>query len=167
MATMSDYRQNFIELKFRDRRSVADAIVLVHRFGLTKAAAFVTEVDPWCYPHDEAHATLNVEKYVQTTVDLAAHTCREITKFTDVSISEYLCSPLLIKKGDRPSLVLKPKSERSKSSPKAVVTAAATVARKPSSQPVDLPIIEGIHLQNFRLPPPSPPHLSSLNVHKT
>ena len=78
MATMSDYRQNFIELKFRDRLSVADAIVQVHRFGLTKAAAFVAEVDPWCYPHDEAQATLNVEKYVQTTVDLAAHTCREL-----------------------------------------------------------------------------------------
>jgi len=46
MAAMSDYRQNFIELKFRDRLSVADAIVLVHRFGLTKAAAFVTKVDP-------------------------------------------------------------------------------------------------------------------------
>ena len=61
-------------------------------------------------------------------------------------------SPLLVKKGDRPSLVLKPKSERSKSSPKAVVT--ATVARKPTSQPVDLPINEGMHLQNFRLPPP-------------
>ena len=154
MAIMSDYRQNLLELKFRDRLSVADAIVLVHRFGLTKAAAFVAEVDPWCYSHDEAHATLNVKRYVQTTVDLAAHACREITKFTDASISEYLCSPLLLKKGDRPSLVLKPKSEKSKSSPKAVVTAAATVARKPSSQTVDIPIIEGMHLQNFRLPSP-------------
>jgi hypothetical protein len=34
MTTMSDYRQNFIGLKFRDRLSVADAIVLVHRFEL-------------------------------------------------------------------------------------------------------------------------------------
>jgi len=62
MATMSNYRQHFIELKFRDRLSVTVAIVLVHRFGLTKAAAFVTEVDPWCFPHDEAHATLNVKR---------------------------------------------------------------------------------------------------------
>jgi hypothetical protein len=46
MTTMSGYRQNLIELKFRNRLSVADAIVLVHHFGLTKAAAFVTEVDP-------------------------------------------------------------------------------------------------------------------------
>ena len=60
MATMSDYRQNFIELKFRDRLSVADAIVLVHRFGLTKAAAFVAEVDPWCYPHDGSPASIGV-----------------------------------------------------------------------------------------------------------
>jgi hypothetical protein len=71
--------------------------------------------------------------------------------FTDSSISAFLLSP---QKGDRPSLVCKPKSERSNSSPKIVVTAAATVARKPSSQTADLPIIEGRHLHNFRLPSP-------------
>ena len=59
MAIMSDYRQKILELKFRDRLSVADAIVLVHRFGLTKAAAFVSEVDPWRYPHDDTPASLN------------------------------------------------------------------------------------------------------------
>ena len=117
MTTMSDYRRNLFELKFRDRLSVADAIVLVHRLGLTKAAAFVTEVDPWRYPHDEAHATLNVKKYVQTTVDLAAHACKEIPKFTDASISEYLCSPLLIKKGDRPPLLCKPRAQQNTPSP--------------------------------------------------
>jgi hypothetical protein len=163
MTTMSDYRQQFIDLKFCDRLSIADAIVLVQFLGLTKAAAFISEVDPWCYPHDDTPATLTVRKYVHSSVDLAAHAGKTIARFTDASITEYLCSPLLVKKGDRPSLVCKPKSERSKSSPKAVVTAAATVARKPSSQPADLPIIEGIHLQNFRLPSPSsPPHLSSL-----
>ena len=30
--------------------------------------------------------------------------------YTDTSISAFLLSPLLVKKGDRPSLVLKPKS---------------------------------------------------------
>ena len=154
MTTMSDYRQQFIELKFRDRLSIADAIVLVQFLGLTKAAAFISEVDPWCYPHDDSPATLTVKKYVHSSVDLAAHAGKTIARFTDASITEYLCSPLLVKKGDRPSLILKPKSERSKASPKAVVTAAATVARKPTSQPVDLPNIEGKHLQNFRLPPP-------------
>ena len=36
----------FIELKFHDRLSIADAIVLVQFLGLTKAAAFISEVDP-------------------------------------------------------------------------------------------------------------------------
>ena len=152
MTTMSDCRQQFIDFKFHDRLSIADAIVLVQFLGLTKAAAFISEVDPWSYPHDDTPATLTVRKYVHCSVDLAAHAGKTIARFTDASITEYLCSPLLVKKGDRPSLVLKPKSERSKSSPKAVVT--ATVARKPTSQPVDLPINEGMHLQNFRLPPP-------------
>ena len=38
MSTMSDYRQKFLELKCDDRLSVADAVVLEHRLGLTKAA---------------------------------------------------------------------------------------------------------------------------------
>ena len=118
MTTMSDYRQQFIDFKFHDRLSIADAIVLVQFLGLTKAAAFISEVDPWSYPHDDTPATLTVRKYVHCSVDLAAHAGKTIARFTDASITEYLCSPLLVKKGDRPSLVLKPKSERSKSSPK-------------------------------------------------
>ena len=151
---MSDYRQQNLELNIRDRLSVADAIALVHHLGVTKAAAFVAAVDPWRFPHDDAPATFNVTCQVQRVVAKATFLGKNLSDFTDTSISAFLLSPLLVKKGDRPSLVLKPKSERSKSSPKAVVTAAATVARKPSSQPVDLPIIEGIHLQNFRLPSP-------------
>ena len=151
MSTISDYRQQNLELKIRDRLSVADTIALV---GVTKAAAFVAAVDPWCFPHDDAPATINVKGQVQSVVAKATHAGKSMCTFTDSSISAFLLSPLLVKKGDRPSLVCKPKSERSKSSPKAVVTAAATVARKPSSQPVDLPIIEGIHLQIFRFPSP-------------
>ena len=151
---MSDYRQQNLELKIRDRLSVADTIALVHHLGVTKAAAFVAAVDTWCFPHDDAPATINVRGQVQSVVAKATHAGKSMCTFTDSSISAFLLSPLLVKKGDRPSLVCKPKSERSKSSPKAVVTAAATVARKPSSQPVDLPIIEGIHLQNFRFPSP-------------
>ena len=56
MVTMSDYQQQFHELRFKDRLSVADAVVLEHRLGLTKAAKFVAEVDPWCYPHDDSPA---------------------------------------------------------------------------------------------------------------
>jgi len=44
MVTMSDYCQQFLELRFKDRLSVADAVVLEHRLGLTKAANFFAEV---------------------------------------------------------------------------------------------------------------------------
>ena len=165
LSTMSDYRQQNLELNIRDRLSVADAIALVHHLGVTKAAAFVAVVDPWCFPHDDAPATIDVQGQVQSVVAKATFLGRKLSNFTDTSISAFLLSPLLVKKGDRPSLVLKPKSERSKSSPKAVVTAAATVARKPTSQPVALPIIEGKHLQNFRLFPPPPHHPISLFSH--
>jgi hypothetical protein len=141
LGTMSDYRQQYLELKIRDRLSLADAIALVHHFGVTKAAAFVSAVDPWRFPHDDAASTFNVQAYVQSVVAKATLLGKTLCTFTDTSITAFLLSPLLVKKGDRPSLVLKPKSERSKSSPTAVVAAAATVARKPSSQPVDLPII--------------------------
>ena len=161
LVSMSDYRQSFLDFKLRDRLSVADTIILHQRLGVVKASNFIELVDPWCYPDDDTPAAISVRSFMQSVVDKAASV--KLSEKTEASITEFLLSPLLVKKGDRPSLVLKPKSERSKSSPKAVVTAAATVARKPSSQPVDLPIIEGIHLQNFRLPSPSsPPHLSSL-----
>ena len=124
LSTMSDYRQQNLELKIRDRLSVADAIALVHHLGVNKAAAFVSVVDPWRFPHDDAASTFNVKGQVQSVVAKATHAGKSMCTFTDSSISAFLLSP---------SLVCKPKSERSKSSPKAVVTAAATVARKPSS----------------------------------
>ena len=61
MVTMSDYQQQFHELRFKDRLSVADAVVLEHRLGLTKAAKFVAEVDPRCYPHDDSPAFIGVK----------------------------------------------------------------------------------------------------------
>jgi hypothetical protein len=85
---------------------------------------------------------------------------RKLSDFTDMTKSAFLLSPLLVKKGDRPSLVLKPKSERSKSSPKAVVTAAATFARKPSSQPVDLPIFKVYTFRSHHITSPPHPHHS-------
>ena len=36
LSTMSDYRQQNLELKIRDRLSVADAIALVHHLGVTR-----------------------------------------------------------------------------------------------------------------------------------
>ena len=64
LSTMSDYRQQHLELKIRDRLSVADAIALVHHLGVTKAAAFVAAVDPWRFPHDNSPATINVNMVI-------------------------------------------------------------------------------------------------------
>ena len=107
---MSDYRQLNLELKIRDRLSVADTIALVHHLGVTKAAAFVAAVDPWCFPHDDEPATINARGQVQSVVAKATHAGKSMHTFTDSSISAFLLSPLLVKKGDRPSLVCKPKS---------------------------------------------------------
>ena len=155
VVSMSEHRQEFLDLKLRYRLSVADAIILHQRVGVTKAANFVVAaVDPWRFPHDDAPATFNVRCQVQSVVAKATFLGRILSDFTDTTISAFLLSLLLVKKGDRPHLVLKPKSERSKSSSKAVGTAAATFARKPSSQPSIF--------QYLRYTPsevtPSPPH---------
>ena len=73
IVTMSDYQQQFHELRFKDRLSVADAVVLEHRLGLTKAATFVAEVDLWCYPHDDTPASIGVIRCVQIVVAQANH----------------------------------------------------------------------------------------------
>ena len=73
MTTMSDYRLQFLDLKLRDRLSVADAVALEHRLGLMKAAAFISEVDPWCHPHDEAPASIIVASHLQIVVAKASH----------------------------------------------------------------------------------------------
>ena len=60
LVSMSDYRHSFLDLQLRDRLSVADAIILHQRAGVTKAANFVVAaVDPWRFPHDDAPATFN------------------------------------------------------------------------------------------------------------
>jgi hypothetical protein len=135
MTTMSDYRQQFLDLKFRGRLSVADAVALEHCLGNTKAAAFVAEVDPWCYPHDETPATILVQSQVQSVVAQASHAGKNMKDFTDESITNFLLSPLLVKKVDRPSFVRKSKEQRGNPFSRMVVTAAATVARNV----VDLP----------------------------
>ena len=68
MVTMPDYCQQFLELRFTDRLSVPDAVVLEHRLGLMQAANFVAEVDPWCYPHDDSPALIGVKSRVQSVV---------------------------------------------------------------------------------------------------
>ena len=158
VVSMSEHRQSFLDLKFRDRLSVADAIILHQRLGVTKAANFVDVVDPWCYPDDDTPSTIVVKPYLHSLVDKAASA--KISDKTEASITEFLLSPLLIKKGGRPSLVLKPKADRSNPSRSIVVTAAAIVARKPCSPPTDLPIDQGNISSLSRIFPP-PLHPSS------
>ncbi len=144
MVTMSDYRQQLYESNLRYRLSVADAVALEHRLGLNNAATFVAAVDPWCFPHDSTPSSLNVKSYVQSIVAQVAHSGKYIIKFTDSSVSEFLLSPLLVKKkGDRPSLVLKPRAQQNNPSPKTVITAASNVACKPCCPSVEIPIEEG------------------------
>ena len=80
-----------------------DAIALVHHLGVNKAAAFVAAVDPCRFPNDDDPETINVEVQVQSVVAKATLLGNTLSKFTDTSISAFLLSPLLVKKGDRPS----------------------------------------------------------------
>ena len=100
---MSHNRQCLLDIQLRDRLSVADAIILHQHLGLTKAANFVDVVDPWCFPDDDTPAILNVKAYLHSVVDKAASA--HISNKTEASITEFLLSPLLVKKGARPSLV--------------------------------------------------------------
>ena len=158
MVTMSSYRQNYFELAFKDRLSVADAVVLEHRLGLTKAANFVAEVDPWCYPHDDTPATIGIKGCVQSIVAQAAHASKSLSQFTEASITDFLISPILFKKGERPPLLRRPKAQFIQY-PRADVAAAATVERNTRSLSVDRPIDQGLITlpKNFQRPPPPPP----------
>lgn len=167
MVTMSDSSQKYIELRFKDRLSVADAVVLEHHLGLTKAANFVAEVDPWCYPHDYSLSSIVVKSFVQSVVAQAANAARSLSQFTDASITEFLLSPLLIKKGDRPSFARKPHYTKGKSTPHAriVTTAAATVGRKPSSHVSILQSIKVVNPHFFTSPSPSLTNFLTLHVY--
>ena len=144
LVSMSEYRQSFLDLQLRDRLSVADAIILHEHLGLFKAANFIEVVDPWCYPDDDTPAAITVSKYLQSVIDKTASV--KLSGKTEESNTEFLLSPLLVRKGGRPSFVLEqPKAKRSTPSPRIVPTAAATVARKPSSPPsIEFSIDKGI-----------------------
>jgi hypothetical protein len=76
---------------------------------------------------------------MQSVVDKAASV--KLSEKTEESITEFLISPLLVAKEGRSSFVLKPKAKQSTPSPRIFPTAAATVARKPSSPPrIEFPI---------------------------
>ena len=50
MLTLPENRHQYLELNIHERLSLADVIVLVQCLGLTKAAEFVSSIDPWLYP---------------------------------------------------------------------------------------------------------------------
>ena len=77
MVTIPDYRQQYVDLNVRDRLSVADAVVLEHHQGLTKATIFISAVDPWSYPHDDTPASLNVKSYVKRKCRCSGNACRK------------------------------------------------------------------------------------------
>jgi len=72
MTTMSDYRHQLSIFKILGSLSVAGAVAFEHRRGLTNAAAFFPEMDPWFYPHDKSPATILVQSQVQSVVAQAS-----------------------------------------------------------------------------------------------
>jgi hypothetical protein len=96
---MSDYRQGSMEITARFSFTLADAIVLEHRLGLTKAANIALLVDPWCYPGEETRASAGIKGVLQSAVDKATAEGRTFGQWTAESMSAYLLSPLLLPKG--------------------------------------------------------------------
>jgi len=108
---MPEYEQSYLEISTVGQLSLADAIVLVQFMGPTDAARFVSFVDPWRYPGEQAQASIGVKGCLQSAVDKAASEGRRFAAWTTESISDYLLSPLLVPKGSRPPLVLESKLE--------------------------------------------------------
>ena len=63
----------------------------------------------------------------------------KLTEKAEVSNTEFLLSPSLVRKGGRLSFVLKPKAQLSTPSLRKDLTATATITHKPSAPAVDLP----------------------------
>lgn len=56
---------------FRGALNLVDAIVIRSVQGLTKAAEFVSIVDPWRYPGELSTAPLNIKGYIKSAADKA------------------------------------------------------------------------------------------------
>ncbi len=68
---MSDNEQSYLEISTVGQLSLADAIVLVRFMGPTDAARFVSFVDPWRYPGEQAQASIGAKDRLQSAVDKA------------------------------------------------------------------------------------------------
>ena len=112
LSTMSDYRQQNLELKIRDRLSVADTIALVHHLGVTRLLLLSLQWTLSAFLMMMPLRQLMLEVRYRVSLPrrhMRGNQCAP----SDSSISAFLLSPFVVKKGDRPSLVCKPKSERS------------------------------------------------------
>ena len=76
-------------------------------------------------------AMIDIRGCMQYNVPQAAHASTPLLQFTEVSITNLL-SPILITKGDRHSLLRKPKAQRTTYA-RAIVAAAATIERNTRS----------------------------------
>ena len=78
MLTLPENRHQYLELNIHERLSLADGIVLVQCLGLTKAAEFVSSIDPWLYLHPAVKTTdprcpgYVYKAFIHSAVDKAA-----------------------------------------------------------------------------------------------
>ena len=103
MVSLPENRHQYLELHIRGRLSLADGIVLVQCLGLTKAAEFVSSIDPWLYPGvkttEPGCPGPGCRTFIHSDVDKAAFAGKQFFNWTDESKSAYLLSSLLVRKG--------------------------------------------------------------------
>lgn len=70
-STLPEQHLSSNEPRFCGALNLVDAIVIRSVQGLTKAAEFVSIVDPWWHPGELSTAPLNVKGYIQSAADKA------------------------------------------------------------------------------------------------
>jgi hypothetical protein len=135
LVTMSDYRKNLLELSFRGPYTLSDSMTLVHRLGPKNAARFINTVDPWYFPGEKTRASCLVERFLQGAIDKANIAGKMFNLWTEESLTEYLMSPLLVQKGQRPELIRKRGATRLSISSRAAVEITTVL---PSGSPLSL-----------------------------
>ena len=84
--------------------SLADAVVMEQRLGISNTVRFIEEVDPWRYPGEETRAPCGIKWCLQGALDKVKKADNSGIKiWTPVSTNAFLLSPLLVRK--RPELV--------------------------------------------------------------
>ncbi len=154
----TDQHLSSIEPRFRGPLTLADVIVITSVQGLTKAAEFVSTVDPWRYPGELSTAPLAVKGYIQSVVDKASEAGKHFVQFTEESKTDYLLSPLLVPKGKRPQLVSVPKK------PRAVHSTGGDSMADSRSYALT-PLEESLIASTLPIPVPTPTPTPTLTTH--